>query len=150
MQVSKSTRDQVAQAAPGRNFDDRLQNLMSQATTIGTSNRTRQVVVSGTIESGRRVKLRETAPVEGFISTLSIKLPEGVRDTVKIAIEVDGDRVLPGSGELLDINGNLPVFPFEEPVSQTDPIDVIVENRDPENDHRVTVIATVVQNVQVQ
>jgi len=147
MEVSSDTRDRVAQMAPGRNFDERLQNLM-RAQSNGGVNRTRQTVISGVTESGRRVKFRETSPVDGFVNQVVFKFPQGLRGTVELAFEVDQERIVPSSGDLLSLNGALPSFRIDEEVNKGDELDLIVENRDPENDHKVTAVVTVIQDVE--
>jgi len=150
MRIDGDTKELLRQSVPGTNDAERVRNALRQQGPLGVSNRTRQVVISESVGTGKRVRLRENSPVPGAITSLSLKFPDGVQGNVEAAVEVKGNRVLPSSGDFVTLNQDLPVFPFEEEVSKGDDIDLVVENKDPVHSHKITLIANVVQQVEVQ
>jgi len=142
----------LRQMAPGRNDNERIRNLMGTVTDQGIGGlKTKQVVIKVTdLEPGTRVRKRENAPISGSINSVAFFFPSGPDQKVDVALDVEGERVTPGSGDFLALNDVSITLPVREDVERGDQIDLIVRNRDPQEAHTVQIIANVVQNLSAQ
>lgn len=152
LQVDQETRELLRQASAGTNDSERIQNLVRQASAQSfESRKTKQVVVKAEdVESGTRVRFRERAPIAGGINSLVFFFPSGPDFNVDVAVDVDDDRLVPGSGDFLALDDATVVVPVQERVDVSTPIDLIVRNKDPTEAHTIEILVNVVQNLSVQ
>jgi hypothetical protein len=152
IQVDPDTRELLRQASAGTNDSERIQNLVRQVDAASfESRKTKQVVVKAEgVEPGTRVRFRERAPIDGGINSLVFFFPSGPDFNVDVAVDVDDDRLVPGAGDFLALDDATVVVPVQERVNVSDPIDLIVRNRDPQEAHTIEILANVVQNLSIQ
>lgn len=155
MRADQNLLNEFRGTVPGQTDEERLANLMSvvnnnsqsdRVTTQTEGGKTKQVVLSETVDPGTRVKVREFAPISGVITSIAFNFPAGTIQNVEVSLDKEDQRIVPGAGSFLSLDDSTPVLPTQESIDRTEDLVLTIRNRDPNVAHSVTAIINITQN----
>jgi len=141
MRVTSETAQAVRSQSPGKNDEERINNLLSgsQESSVRDS---KQVVLNRSVDPGTRVELAESPPTGGQIKQVTISFPPGAENLVDVKVSVEGEQLIPSQG-VLSLDDETPVFDFQLGIESRDTISATIANRDATFEHEISVIVTI-------
>jgi len=103
--------------------------------------RTEQIQFRQTLAPQQAVRLIDTVPIDGKITSVTVHFPPGCLAAVDIAFGYQTRQIIPFEG-FLALDDATPVFPVSEMVKRYDTIWCVMQNGDPIWPHTPSVIVT--------
>lgn len=104
--------------------------------------RTEQIQFRQTLNPLQGVRLTDSVPIDGKITSVIIHWPGGCNAAVDIAFGYQTRQIIPFEG-FLALDDATPVFPVSEMVKRYETLWCVMENGDPINPHIPSVIVTI-------
>ena len=104
--------------------------------------KTEQIQFSQTLTPLQGVRLTDSVPIDGKITSITVHFPPGCAATVEIAFGYQTRQIIPYAG-FLALDAATPVFPVSELVKRNEEVWCIMRNGDPINNHTPSVIVTI-------
>lgn len=105
--------------------------------------RTEQIVLSQSLDPLTGVRMEESLPVKGTISSIVFHFPRGCNALVDVAVGHGERQICPSKTGVIALDEATPVIPVSEKAEEGDTAWAEMANGDGVNSHTITVIITV-------
>lgn len=104
--------------------------------------RTEQIQFTQTLTPLQGVRLTDSVPIDGKMTSITVHFPPGCVAAVEIAFGYQTRQIIPFEG-FLALDAATPVFPVSELVKRNEELWCVMRNGDPINNHTPAVIVTI-------
>jgi hypothetical protein len=108
---------------------------------MATAIRTEQIQFRQTLAILQGVRLTDSVPIDGRLTSVTLHFPPGCNAAVDIAFGYQTRQIIPFEG-FIALDAATPVFPVSEMVKRNETLWVVMRNGDPINTHTPSVIVT--------
>jgi len=122
----------------------RLPELVEELKEAGITmpTRTEQIQLSQTLLPQQGVRLTDTVPIDGKMTSVTLHFPPGCAAAVQVAFGYKTRQIIPFEG-FIALDNATPVFPVSELVERNEELWCVMRNGDPINPHTPSVIVTI-------
>lgn len=110
---------------------------------VKPAKRTEQVVMSYTLPPLTGVRLEETIPIKGTVTSIVLHYPRGCNALVDVSVGHSERQICPSAAGVVALDEATPVIPVSEKADAGDTVWAEISNGDIVNSHTITVIMTV-------